>query len=282
MNPATPLLVVIEAAEYFHDHHVEGRAVLPAVEALQALAQTCREHHPELKVAYSRDARFDRFIRVEAEEPEIRALADLSEVTADSLTATLITRKKVGKTSITRTMEHVTVTFGGPQRPPCLPRNVAGAAHGEGMAISSTDLYTHLVPFGSAYQNAREPIVLNFEGATARVTCPGLQANDGPLGSPFPLDAALHVACAWGQRYRDLVAFPVGYDQRQVLRPTVKGGRYLCTVIPAEEEPLKFDIWIHDAAGELHEALQGVRMEDISRGRMKAPAWVRYRQEAEQ
>ncbi|MCK7514471.1 MAG: hypothetical protein MZV70_67625 [Desulfobacterales bacterium] len=39
-------------------------------------------------------------------------------------------------------------------------------------------------------------------GASATVSGGNFPEAEGPLGSPFPLDAAMHAACAWGQRYR--------------------------------------------------------------------------------
>ncbi len=69
-------------------------------------------------------------------------------------------------------------------------------------------------------------------GASAEVSGGDYPEAVGPLGSPFPFDAALHVACAWGQRYRGIVAFPVGFDRREIAVPTRAGETYRCRVVP--------------------------------------------------
>jgi len=279
----------IKTAGYFKDHLYQGQAVLPAVEALQVLARACEERFPHIDVRYSAGARFHRFLRVSTNVPEIPAQVEFNNVSEASLTATLFTQKRARSSGITRTLEHVTVTFSATPPPTELPSDrELRAEQGEvEMEISARDLYEQLVPFGPAYQNAEGPIRLKPGGASAHISCPGLQKEDGPLGSPFPLDAALHVACAWGQRYASKVTFPVGYSTRWIVKPTERGRRYSCQVVPTarsrDEEaapgrarPLTFDIWIHDETeGCLHEAALGVIMEDISRGRIEAPAWVR-------
>ncbi|MFV9646580.1 MAG: hypothetical protein ACNYWU_12220, partial [Desulfobacterales bacterium] len=97
-----------------------------------------------------------------------------------------------------------------------------------------------------------------------------------PLGSPFPLDAAFHAACAWGQRYSAVVGFPVGFDKRIVIQPTRPGDSYTCLILPVNvtTDLLAFDIWLYDLNGILFEAVSGVQMRDVSAGRMKPPQWV--------
>ena len=65
-------------------------------------------------------------------------------------------------------------------------------------------LYAEMVPFGPAFQNVVSPVQLGPEGARA-VVSGGATAGDDrlvQLGSPFPLDAAFHAACAWSQRFQ--------------------------------------------------------------------------------
>jgi Polyketide synthase dehydratase len=97
-----------------------------------------------------------------------------------------------------------------------------------------------------------------------------------PLGSPFPFDGALHVACAWGQRFHHVVAFPVGFEERSIIKPTARGETYLCEIasVSATEKFLQFDIWIRDSAGSLCEEIRGLVMRDVSVGRVKPPRWV--------
>jgi hypothetical protein len=119
---------------------------------------------------------------------------------------------------------------------------------------------------------------LTTTGAWARVCGGDFPEATGPLGSPFPFDAALHVACAWGQRYKNTVVFPVGFGLREIFSPTRAGETYLCHVVPLPEENaavLRFDIRLSDEDHRPVEIIRGVEMRDISGGRRKPPAWVR-------
>jgi len=97
-----------------------------------------------------------------------------------------------------------------------------------------------------------------------------------PLGSPFPLDAAFHAACVWGQRYAGLVGFPVGFALRWLFAPTRPGSTYTARVFPKKVHPDRFlaDIWITDIDGALQEAVLDVVMRDVSGGRIKPPSWI--------
>jgi len=46
------------------------------------------------------------------------------------------------------------------------------------------------------------------------------------------LDAAVHAACCWGQRYAGIVAFPVGFAERIIYRKTKKEGKYMSKIAP--------------------------------------------------
>jgi len=138
-------------------------------------------------------------------------------------------------------------------------------------------LYAELVPFGPAYQNVTGEVFLTPAGAAAEVLGGDWPEASGPLGSPFPLDAAFHLACAWGQRYRGRMVYPVGFERREILRPTLTGERYRCLVVPrpGEGTSLRFDLTIFDAAGRPAEIVRGLRMRDIAGGSRRPPAWVR-------
>jgi hypothetical protein len=137
-----------------------------------------------------------------------------------------------------------------------------------------------MVPFGTAFRNVVSAVTLWPEGALTVVSGgPAEGEANSVLGSPFPLDAAFHAACAWAQRYRGVVAFPVAMARRRVWRPTQAGEHY-ATVVRfrgAEERGLRFDLHLCDQAGRLCESVQGLVMRDISGGRLQPPAWVRAR-----
>ncbi len=291
--------VTVPIQPHLADHRFEGRAVFPAVEALQLMAGLVSQRHPHVPVCTSSDARFLRFLPVPVEAATFEAIVELEPVDG-GVTARLLTQARMGAGGMARLLEHAVVTFGPLPEPPLIPPSFLAAPLGPGLAVRSADLYGAMVPFGPAYHNARDPIVLAPGGATGRVVCPKLPFPPGPLGSPFPFDAAFHLGCGWGERYVGAVLFPVGYESRHILVPTEPGGEYLGRVVPrdgslhapagAAPEHLKarpssadrspaharFDFWIFDSGGRLCEVCFGVRMEDVSRGRFVPPAWGRW------
>jgi hypothetical protein len=267
---STRVPLVIETPSWLQDHHFEGRPVLPSVLALQALAGVVGRD-----VRCSREARFLRFLPTSPAREHIEASAELVEEPDGAVRAALLTQHTTPG-GITRAKEHVSVVFGGARgddrAPPPRPRE-------EGLAVEAAALYRELVPFGPSFHNATDPVRLWLTLAEGLLVAP--EGADGPLGSPFPLDATLHLACAWGQRFTGAVTFPTGYGRRVIARPTAPGGRYRGLVAPRPGDlspPLLFDLWILDAAsGELMERVERVRMEDLSRGRLRPPDWIRLR-----
>jgi phosphopantetheinyl transferase len=157
------------------------------------------------------------------------------------------------------------------------PMDMASALEGICCKVSSQRLYAELIHVGPSCQNVGGSIYLSENGGVAQVYGARLPAPTEPHGSPFPLDSAFfHVACAWGQRFHHIVAFPVGFEERIVVNPTIPGETYRCMILPisADGGSLKFDIWIHDPAGEPLEIVRGLIMRDIFNGRAKPPAWV--------
>jgi hypothetical protein len=274
--------VVIPVPAYLGDHHVSGRVVLPAVEALQILVRT-------LPAASGADPRrqeqgvFSHLLSLDPRVREILALHELSRTADGRCRSRLVTLLSGRQATWTRRVEHVSVFF-----PPAGgvnegsgngPEPVFGAAAAGGgpvFTVSARRLYDALVPFGPAYQNVVGDVRLTPAGASAEVSGGGYPEAVGTLGSPFPLDAALHVACAWGQRYRGTVAFPVGFHRREIVIPTRAGETYRCRVVPLPEEDavLRFDILITDGNNRSVEVIRGVAMRDISGGTRKPPAWV--------
>lgn len=261
------------------DHRYMGVPVLPAVEALQALARTVTAagRHEGLDVTRSSDARFMRFLMLDPDADSAPAVAELEEE-EDGVRATLLTVKTAGKSGIKRNVEHVSAIFGqagAEQR-----RGGTGARPQCQLAFSfeAERLYAELVPFGPSFHNVAGEITLHDNLAVGLVRCPGLPGGDGPLGSPFPFDAALHLACAWAQRHLGAVLFPTGYAGRRILLPTEPAGEYRASVVPlpgATPQAARFDITLRDGDGQVREELQGVLMEDVSRGKLAPPDWVK-------
>ena len=270
----------IEIYPYLLDHRFEGKAVLPAVEAMQLLAVSTQKHLPDTDIRFIENAKFDKFLYIEPDTTVVKAFNEIELNKDGSVTAKLITKTRSKKGGITRVKEHAVMQFSGRKpdiKPPILD-TVSGQIK-RGFSISSDKLYNDLVPFGPAYHNIRDTLFVSEKGAIGSIQTPKQSTINNlkmPLGSPFPLDAAFHVACAWGQRYLDVVGFPVGFYKRIVIQPTRPGNRYVCLILPVNvtTDLLAFDIWLFDLNGILFESVPGVQMRDVSAGRMKPPQWV--------
>jgi hypothetical protein len=270
--------LVIPVHPYLKDHHFEGKIILPAVEALQRLAGSVLFYRPDAYVRCMRSASFDRFLNIGKDSGVIEACNDLEVYESGRIFSKLITIDRIRGTMM-RTKVHTAVNFtSAGERAADMPMNTISLPEDICYKISSQKLYSNLVPFGPSYQNVRGDILLSESGAVAQVYAADHPAPSEPLGSPFPFDGALHVACAWGQRYSHIVAFPVGFKERVIVRPTIPGETYHCRISPVSMtgESLLFDIWIHDLTGDLCEEIRGVIMKDVSGGRIKPPGWVLY------
>lgn len=265
----------IRAVPYLRDHRLMDRAVLPAVESLQALAARAAGHLPRTGGRVMRDASFSRFLEIHPHDEFIEASGEIAMSGNGDVSARLVSMKRLGS-GVGRAMEHAAVTFSDEDKKPAPPAyDLASSLEGISFALDAARLYEEIVPFGPAYHNAEGTLYLSGDGALCRVKSPPFESLPGPLGSPFPLDAALHCACAWGQRYAGISSLPIGFDERLVVNPTERGGSYWCRVFPAgsDGKTLLFDIWILDEEGELRETARGVRMRDAAGS--PPPDWIR-------
>ncbi|MBW1869957.1 MAG: polyketide synthase dehydratase domain-containing protein [Deltaproteobacteria bacterium] len=268
----------IRISPYLLDHQFEGKAVLPGVEALQILAASTSEYVPDIKIDSLLDVKFEKFLHINPHVAQIDAFNELEVHEDGSIVSKLITKTRSKAGSITLTKEHVSIRFPKDPQEPAPPLfDEISALEGFGIDIPSDRLYGELVPFGPAYHNVKETLTVSEQGAIASVYAPDNGASSTPLGSPFPLDAALHAACAWGQRYKGIVGFPVGFGIRHIFQQTSPGATYIARIIPKKRDSktLIFDIWIYDQDGVFYETALDVLMGDVSGGRMKPPQWVR-------
>lgn len=161
-------------------------------------------------------------------------------------------------------------------------------------------IYRELVPLGPVFQNISGPLALFSDGARAPLragTWPGPISYfkgdcKGPLKnslsdaagncldmaeSPFVLDAAMHAACVWSQRYAHCVAFPVGFDDRRVYRPCRFRNPYTAHIqyCQTRQRELFFDVLIVDDQNNLCELVRNLKMRDVSGGRWLPPAWIK-------
>ncbi len=264
----------INVPTYLMDHQFQGKAVLPAVEAMEILAASTLAYLPGTAVGCIRNASFDKFLVIEAGCDEINAYNDLEVFDNGTVVSKLITRTRSGKAMITRTKEHAVLRFQDfPKIPDPLPSRIPETPQ---YHISVETIYKNLVPFGPSYHNLKDGVSLSETGAEATVYAPSFVGLPIPLGSPLPLDAAFHAACVWGQRHAGLVGFPVGFALRRLFAPTRSGNTYTARVFPKKVHPDRFlvDIWITGMDGTLQEAVLDVVMKDVSGGRVKPPSWI--------
>jgi hypothetical protein len=264
----------IKVPPYLMDHQFQGKAVLPAVEAMEILAESTLAHLPGMVVHCIRDAGFDKFLVIEEGCDELNAYNHLDVFDNGTVVSKLITRTRSKKAMITRTKEHAVLCFQDfPKIPDPLPLKIPEMPE---YHVSVETIYKKLVPFGPGYHNLKDGISLFKNGVEATVYAPSFGGMPIPLGSPFPLDAAFHAACVWGQRYAGLVGFPVGFALRRLFAPTRSGSTYTARVFPKKVHPDRFsvDIWITGMDGALQEAVLDVVMRDVSGGRFKPPSWI--------
>ena len=267
----------MEIKPHMLDHQFQGRAVLSAMEAVALLADSVVKEQPTSSITAMADGNFDKFLYLD-QIANIKSIANEIQMRkSGDIISTLITKTTSPKSPITRIKEHLSVRFvQQAETPPFPPPEELFGLSGVAFMVDSKDLYADLVPFGPAYHNVAGKLFLSEDGAVATLRSLVKNREESPLGSPFPLDAAFHCACAWGQRFVGFVGFPVGFASRTIFKKTSPDRTYFTRIFPRDRAPglILFDIWIYDEEGVLHEAALGVRMLDISRGRIKPPAWI--------
>ena len=272
--------VTIDAPPHWSDHHFQGRAVLPAVEAMQLLTHWAQQYRTGVNVRCIREAAFDRFLELPQAGGGIQAWCEIEDLTDGGLRVALLTKTLSKSSGMTRTKVHARIDFRGLTAFPSLPDlDLAAALDGVCFSVDPESIYKELVPFGPAFQTICQPLRLTAEGALAVIHAPELGDTQTPLhlGSPFVLDGAFHAACVWAQRFAGIVAFPMGIEQRLIAAQTQPGETYVSRIFPVRTDSaqLTFDIWIVDQHGQLFEKIQGVHMRDPSGGTLQPPGWIR-------
>jgi hypothetical protein len=269
----------IEVYPYLQDHHFDGKVILPAVELLIVLAKVAKINFPQVNISYMHKARFFRFLSISPDTRRLEVFVDIETTDDGVVVASLLTSVKSKTGTISRTAEHARVEFAAADYTPSFvpPFRVVNKLKGNCISVPSTTIYRELVPFGTAYQNIVGDLSVSPEGAVAYVSGGGNEADEDLLGSPFPLDAAMHAACVWGQRFSGIVPFPVGFEKRIIYKKTKKGGIYLGRVVPVnvKHNSLIFDAWIYDSDGIIYESISGIQMRDVSQGRLRPPQWIK-------
>jgi hypothetical protein len=265
----------IPVRPWHRDHRFGGRVILAAVEAMGLLAATVRAAHPTVDVRIMEQGRFAGFLEIPAAVTGIDALVELEQVHNGGVCARLLTKKQLQ--TMTRMTTHCEVYYGCATQQRCL-ETAPPSPTAPLLTINAQQVYQDLVPFGPAYRTLQDQLFLAADSAWGTVRAPELpQSSTEGIGSPFPLDGAMHAACVHGQRLVDFVPFPVGFAARNITTPTLPGDCYhiRARLRTQAKNELVYDLWIIDQAGQLRETIAELRMRDVSGGRIKPPAWIK-------
>jgi len=260
--------VTIDIPPWFKDHSFGGRTILPAVETMLLLASRVEEFYPGTDVRVMEDVHFAKFFEIPDGVTELSALIEWTVSGDGRIQGKLLSR--IQMKAMSRIREHGEISF-----PPAEPRgrsmpDVDPAPPADSaVEIPAEQIYRDLVPFGPAYQTLQGMLLLSEDRAWGRLKSPDFplaKVSRKTVGSPFPLDGALHAASVLGQQSVEFIPFPVGFDRRIIVRPTAPGCGYITRVVSAgtTRQELIFDLTIFDNDGLVYEIVSGVRMRDVS------------------
>ncbi len=269
--------ISIPVRPWYKDHCFGGRVILAAVEAMQLLAATVKAVYPHLDVRNMQAGRFAKLLEIPPDAARLDAVVELERGEKGEVCARLLTRTQLK--TLARMTTHCELTFAAEAaHAKGAEKGAAGPCTGAGMEVSAEEVYRELVPFGPAYRTLHDRLFLEVESAWGTLWAPELeQSATHPLGSPFPLDGAMHAACVHGQRLVDFIPFPVGFAERHIAKPTRPGDRYhiQARLQARTEDELMYEICIFDELEQMRETVKGLRMRDVSHGRIKPPAWFK-------
>lgn len=253
---------------WFQDHAVGGRVVLAAVETMLFLAARCRAAHPDIDVRIMEEVRFGKFLLIPPAATSVAVLFESATASDGRVQAKLLSHTRIG--TMARIKEHGEIFFPRTTSPGSPPPDIDPAPPaGQATEVAAERLYRDLVPFGPTYRTLQGILYLAGQTAWGVLRAPDLTPSEpieALVGSPFPLDGALHAACVLGQQAVPFVPFPVGFAKRTIHRPTRSGHNYLTrvTMIARRQDELLFDLDIFTHSGQLCESVREVRMRDVA------------------
>lgn len=263
--------VQIPIHPWFKDHHLNGQCIFPAVESLLLLAGIAKEIRPDIQRSVISEVNFSKFLPIPEDTTKLSAFIDIDE-NEKGINLKLLSKIQFKK--ISRIKEHAELCFSA--KPPKTATVIKCMPVEYDFSIESGRIYEELVPFGPTYRSLTGVLNLSKRQACGTLLAPKLSQQhemEKELGSPFPLDGAMHAACVLGQCIAEFVPFPVGFARRVIHKPTQAGETYSTIVTPksATENELLFDLSIFDSTGITYETIKGLRMRDASRGTIKPP-----------
>jgi hypothetical protein len=258
---------------WFADHSVAGKIVLPAVETMLLLAAKCLAVYPEIDTRVMENVRFGKLLEIPGNAATVPVLVECVADTDNRVQAKLLSHKQLA--TMARIKEHGEISFPTGKGTTGLPATIDPAPPpGTVKIVDSAQVYRDLIPFGRYYQTLQESLYLSDCQAWGKLQAPELPFIDpvqNIIGSPFPLDGALHAACVLGRQFVDFSPFPVAFERRAITRPTQPGGRYLtrASMTSLTGDELVFDLHIFNIDGQLYETVTGIRMRDVGKAIIK-------------
>lgn len=273
----------IEIRPYLRDHRIEGKTILPAVESLIVLARAVKANYPQKQVNCQHKAVFQRFLPITPDVTRLPVVVKIEHSGDKVINASLWSLLKSKTGNISREIEHAQVSFVNADQTPLSASAVPYDFNNIGsncISVSPASVYQDLIPFGTAYQNIVSDLSVSPEGAWACLSGGDNGTDENALGSPFPFDAVMHAACVWEQRFAGILSFPVGFEKRTIFQKTKKGETYQGYVVPVNisGKGLVFDAWIYKN-DMICESIIGIKMADVTRGRMHPPTWINVKSE---
>lgn len=274
--------VCIEIKPYLMDHRFLNNAVLPAVEIMQVMARCVKDQFVQTNIHILKNASFNKFLMLTLlkGQNQIDAFVDITIFENNDIEAVLVTKLKSKTGSLTRSLTHAALNFSNADTP---QNNISAFKPDMSkqlfFEVSSDVIYRHLVPFGPSFHNLIGILKISQNSVIGQVQAVSKNLDHGPLdllGSPFPLDAAFHAACVWGQRYESIIAFPIGFEKRIIYKATCPGHIYNILVLPVKTDVgvLFFDLWIYDDANQVYETVKMLAMKDVSGGQTLPPKGI--------
>lgn len=258
----------IDLAPWLYDHAFNGRAMLPAVETMAILAAEAHRKYPDIDIMDLRQANFARLLKLPGGQTTLDVEIELSRNRDGGVCGALLSRRRLK--SMTRMLEHGRVCFSGAKKNK-KPANTAPddwKKFALTERIASDQVYRDQVPFGPAFQTITGMVELGDGEACAALLAPiGPESGSGNLllGSLFPLDGAMHVACVLGRRYVDFFPLPVAFARRRIYRLTRPGEKYQTKVVltSGNSKKLTFDLILVDDHHLIVEEVTGLEMRQV-------------------
>lgn len=261
--------VSIPVLPWFADHSFNGKVIFPAVETMLLLAEIARGIVPDLPVQHMVQASFSKLLEIPEGASVVSALVEYEE-TDEGFACKLLSKIQFKK--ISRIKEHAALSFRF-KTENVSPLPLLSGKEND-LLIDAARIYKTLVPFGPVYQSIKGTLHLRNATAIARLHAPIVaqkQVMETVLGSPFPLDGAMHAACVLGQCMADFVPFPVAFAERFIHKPTVAGEEYVSSVqlVSQNKDELLVNLSIFELNGEPCETVIGLRMRDVTGGMIR-------------